>query len=37
LGLKNPIIIWLLGTLGLRTATLTTINIEHIDLTCGLL
>ena len=27
----------LLGTLGLRTATLTALNIEHIDLTCGLL
>jgi site-specific recombinase XerC len=27
----------LLGTLGLRTRTLTAINIEDIDLTCGLL
>jgi len=37
MGLRNLIIIMLLGTLGLRTATLTAINIEHIDLTCGLL
>ena len=36
-GLRNLIIIMLLGTLGLRTATLTALNIEHIDLTCGLL
>ena len=27
----------LLGTLGLRTSTLTALNIEDIDLTCGLL
>jgi len=37
MGLRNLIIIMLLGTLGLRTATLTAVNIEHIDLTCGLL
>ena len=37
MGLRNLIIIMLLGTLGLRTTTLTTLNIEHIDLTCGLL
>jgi integrase/recombinase XerC len=37
MGLRNLIIIMLLGTLGLRTATLTTLNIEDIDLTCGLL
>ncbi len=37
MGLRNLIIIMLLGTLGLRTATLIALNIEHIDLTCGLL
>jgi integrase/recombinase XerC len=37
MGLRNLIIIMLLGTLGLRTSTLTALNIEHIDLTCGLL
>jgi integrase/recombinase XerC len=36
-GLRNLIIIMLLGTLHLRTRTLTAVNIEHIDLTCGLL
>jgi len=36
-GLRNLIIIMLLGTLGLRTRTLTALNIDHIDLTCGLL
>ncbi len=36
-GLRNLIIIMLLGTLGLRTRTLTALNIEDIDLTCGLL
>lgn len=36
-GLRNLIIIMLLGTLGLRTATLTALNIEDVDLTCGLL
>jgi len=36
-GMRNLIIIMLLGTLGLRTSTLTTLNIENIDLTCGLL
>ena len=35
--LRNLIIIMLLGTLGLRTSTLTALNVEHIDLTCGLL
>ncbi len=37
MGLRNLIIIMLLGTLGLRTATLIALNIEDIDLTCGLL
>ena len=37
MGLRNLIIIMLLGTLGLRPASLTALNIEHIDLTCGLL
>ena len=36
LGLRNLIIIMLLGMLGLRTSTLIAINIEDIDLTCGL-
>ena len=36
-GLRNLIIIMLLGTLGLRTSTLTALNIEDINLTCGLL
>jgi len=35
--LRNLIIIILLGTLGLRTSTLIALNVEHIDLTCGLL
>ena len=34
--LRNLIIIMLLGMLGLRTSTLIDINIEDIDLTCGL-
>jgi integrase/recombinase XerC len=37
MGLRNLIIIMLLGTLGLRTSTLTALNIEDIDITCGLL
>jgi integrase/recombinase XerC len=37
LGLRNFVIILLLGTLGLRTSTLIAINIEDIDLTCGLI
>ncbi len=37
MGLRNLVIIMLLGTLGLRTATLTALNIEDVDLTCGLL
>lgn len=37
MGLRNLTIIMLLGTLGLRTGTLTALNIEDIDLTCGLL
>ncbi|CAB1055392.1 hypothetical protein D1BOALGB6SA_125 [Olavius sp. associated proteobacterium Delta 1] len=37
MGLRNLIIIMLLGTLGLRTSTLTALNIEDVDLTCGLL
>ncbi|MGB2929562.1 MAG: tyrosine-type recombinase/integrase, partial [Desulfobacterales bacterium] len=36
-GLRDLIIIMLLGTLGLRTSTLTALNIEDIDITCGLL
>jgi len=35
-GMRNLIIIMLLGMLGLRTSTLIAINIEDIDLTCGL-
>ena len=37
LGLRNLVIIMLLGLLGLRTATLIAINIEDIDLPSGLL
>jgi len=37
LGLRNLVIIMLLGFLGLRTATLIAINIEDIDLAAGLL
>jgi len=37
LELRNLIIIMLLGVLGLRTSTLIAINIEDIDLTCGLI
>jgi len=37
LSLRNLIIIMLLGMLGLRTSTLIAINIEDIDLTCGLI
>jgi site-specific recombinase XerD len=37
LELRNLIIIMLLGILGLRTSTLIAINIEDIDLTCGLI
>ncbi|MDP2863442.1 MAG: tyrosine-type recombinase/integrase [Desulfobacterales bacterium] len=36
LGLRNLVIILILGTLGLRTSTLIAINIEDINLTCGL-
>jgi integrase/recombinase XerC len=36
LELRNLIIIMLLGILGLRTSTLIAINVEDIDLTCGL-
>ncbi len=36
MGLRNLIIILLLGMLGLRTSTLLAIDIEDIDLTCGL-
>lgn len=35
-GLRNLIIIMLLGMLGLRTSTLIAINIQDVDLTCGL-
>lgn len=37
LGLRNLIIIMLLGTLGLRTASLIAIDIEDIDIKCGLI
>jgi integrase/recombinase XerC len=37
LGLRNFVIILMLGTLGLRTSTLLAINIGDIDLTCGLI
>jgi len=37
MGLRNFIIIMLLGTLGLRTSTLIGLNIEDIDVTCGLM
>jgi site-specific recombinase XerD len=37
MGLRNLIIIMLLGTLGLRTSTLIALNIEDIDLGCGLM
>ncbi len=37
LGLRNLVIIMLLGTLGLRTGTLIALNIEDIDLKCGLI
>ncbi|MBW2620357.1 MAG: tyrosine-type recombinase/integrase [Deltaproteobacteria bacterium] len=36
-GLRDLIIIMVLGTLGLRTSTLTALNIEDIDITCGLM
>lgn len=36
MGLRNLIIIMLLGTLGLRTSTLIALNIEDVDLRCGL-
>lgn len=36
MGLRNLTIIMLLGTLGLRTSTLIALNIEDIDLRCGL-
>jgi len=36
LALRNLIIIMLLGMLGLRTSTLIAINIQDVDLTCGL-
>ncbi len=35
-GLRNLVIIMLLGTLGLRTRTLIALNIEDIDIRCGL-
>jgi site-specific recombinase XerD len=37
LGLRNLVMILLLGFLGLRTATLIAVNIEDLDLTSGLL
>jgi len=37
MGLRDLIIIMLIGTLGLRTGTLNALNIEDVDLTCGLL
>lgn len=36
-GLRNLVIIMLLGTLGLRTSTLTGLNIKDVDVKCGLL
>jgi len=36
LGLRNLVIIMLLGTLGLRTRTLIDLNIQDIDIRCGL-
>jgi len=36
MGLRNLVIIMLLGTLGLRTSTLIALNIEDVDLRCGL-
>lgn len=36
-GLRNLVIIMLLGTLGLRTSTLTGLNILDVDVQCGLL
>jgi len=37
MGLRNLIIIMLLGTLGFRTSTLIALNVEDIDLSCGLI
>ena len=37
MGLRNLVIIMLLGTLGLRTSSLIALNIEDIDLGCGLI
>ena len=37
LALRNLIIIMLLGMLGLRTSTLIALNIEDIDVSCGLM
>ena len=37
MGLRNLIIIMMLGTLGLRTSTLTALNVTDIHLTCGTL
>ncbi len=36
-GLRNPIIVMLLGTLGLRTTTLRMIEVIDVDIRCGLL
>jgi integrase/recombinase XerC len=36
MGLRNLVIIVLLGTLGLRTSTLIALNVEDIDIRCGL-
>ncbi len=36
LGLRNLLIIMLLGMLGMRTSTLIAINIQDVDLACGL-
>jgi site-specific recombinase XerD len=36
-GLRNLVIIMLLGTLGLRTRTLTGLDIQDVDIQCGLL
>ena len=37
MGLRNLVIIMLLGTLGLRTSTLIALNVEDVDVNCGLI
>ena len=36
MGLRNLFIIMLLGTLGLRTSTLITLNVQDVNIRCGL-